>query len=262
MTDWDAKQYLKFERERTRPARDLLAAVALDRAAHIVDLGCGPGNSTQLLVERFRDAAVMGLDTSPDMLAKARAAVPSARFEEADVTAWAADGGGAQPAPDLMFANAVLQWVPDHANLLPRLVSRLATGGVLAVQMPDNLDEPSHALMRRVAADVPFASKLAAAAGARTTLGSFDDFYRSLRPVSASVDLWRTTYVHPLEGAGAIVEWLKATGLRPFLDPLDAAEKVAFLDRFRRELEHAYPRQSDGMSLLRFPRLFIVATRA
>ncbi len=256
MTDWNAAQYLKFERERTRAARDLLAAVVLNEPKLIVDLGCGPGNSTQLLVDRYPSAQVLGIDTSADMLAKARTAVPDARFEMADVAAWTPSH-----APDLIFANAVLQWVPDHATLLPRLVSCLAPGGVLALQMPDNLDEPSHALMRKVAAEEPFTAKLAQAAAARTNLGVFDVFYKWLEPVASDIDIWRTTYVHPLDGPSAIVEWVKATGLRPFVDPLSDAERVDFLARYEAELETPYPRQADGKSLLRFPRLFIAATR-
>ena len=256
MADWNAAQYLKFEDERTRPARDLLSAVSLADPSRIVDLGCGPGNSTQLLVERYPKAEILGLDTSPDMLAKARKTVPAARFEQADVAMWRPD-----TAPDLIFANAVLQWLPDHATLLPRLLSCLAPGGVLAIQMPDNLDEPSHGLMRATAAAMPFAAKLAAAAAARTALASFETFYGWLKPGAADVDLWRTTYVHRMDGAAAIVEWVKATGLRPFVDPLTEQERVAFLKAYEVALAGAYPRQADGKALLRFPRLFIVATR-
>lgn len=257
MADWNAAQYLKFERERTRPASDLLAAVDLENPKRIVDLGCGPGNSTCLLVNRYSRANILGIDTSPDMLAKARKALPDVSFEQADVAAWKPD-----IAPDLIFANAVLQWVPDHAHLLPSLLSFLAPGGVLAVQMPDNLDAPSHALMRSTARAMPFASKLAEAAGARTTLASFETFYSWLKPDAADVDLWRTTYVHRLDGAPAIVEWVKATGLRPFIDPLTDEEHAAFVERYEEALSIAYPRQADGKSLLRFPRLFIVATKA
>ena len=256
MADWNAAQYLLFERERTRPARDLLAAVPVADARAAVDLGCGPGNSTVLLAERFPDAAVTGVDTSPDMLGKARAACPGARFVQGDLAAWRPDA-----APDLLFANAVLQWVPDHAALLPRLMGLLAPGGVLAAQMPDNLDEPSHALMREVAASLPFAPKLAGAAAARTVLAPFDTFYDWLRPHAAAVELWRTTYVHALDGAPAIVEWVKATGLRPFLQPLDAAEQECFIADYARALERAYPRHADGKALLRFPRFFLVAVK-
>lgn len=256
MNDWNAALYLRFERERTRPAIDLLAAVPLAQPRRIVDLGCGPGNSTKLLVDRFPRAEILGVDTSPDMLAKARAAVPQALFAQADVARW-------EPAApvDLIFANAVLQWVPDHADLLPRLMQCLSPGGALAVQMPDNLDEPSHALMRAVAAEPPFAAKLAQASVARAALGTFEDFYGWLQPDATDVDLWRTTYVHPLDGAAAIVEWVKATGLRPFLDPLAADERTEFLMRYAAAIAKAYRRQGDGKTLLRFPRRFFVAIK-
>ena len=167
MADWDTGQYLKFADERTRPAADLLARVPLDAPARVVDLGCGPGNSTALLSARFPRAAITGLDSSPAMLEEARRTLPALTFVEADLATWAPD-----VPPDLIFANAVLQWLPDHAALLPRLAGFLAPGGCLAVQVPDNLDEPSHRLMRAVAEEDPFREALSGAAGARTTLGT------------------------------------------------------------------------------------------
>jgi trans-aconitate 2-methyltransferase len=256
MEDWSARQYLRFAAERTRPARDLLARVPEGERRRIVDLGCGPGNSTELLARRFPQAEIVGLDSSDAMLAEARARLPHLRFEKADVAAWR----GAAPL-DLIFGNAVLQWVPGHLALMVRLVAQLAPGGCLAIQMPDNFEEPSHRLMRAVAARRPFAHKLGDAAAARETIGAFADYYEALAPHCAVVDLWRTTYVHVLLGPDAIVEWVKATGLRPFLDPLDAAEKEAFLAAYRQGIASAYPARADGRALLPFPRLFIVATR-
>ena len=148
MADWSAGQYLKFEDERTRPARDLLAHVPLAKARKIADLGCGPGNSTELLVERFPDAEVIGIDSSPAMLAAARKRLPQCRFIEADVGQWQPEQG-----TDLIFANAVFHWVPDHAKVLARLAGTLAPGGVLAVQMPDNLEEPLHVLAAQTASE-------------------------------------------------------------------------------------------------------------
>ena len=255
--DWSAKQYTAFEDERTRPVRDLLAAVPDQAAPSAVDLGCGPGNSTELLVRRFPDAEVTGLDSSPDMIAAARARLPQLRFEVADISAW--DAAGPFGA---ILANAVLQWLPGHAALLPRLAAKLAPGGSLAVQMPDNLDEPAHRLMREVAADGPWAGKLAHAAGVREAMGTPDWYYGVLRPHCARVDVWRTTYHHPLSGgAEAVVEWFKGSGLRPFLQPLDAGERAGFLAEYRGRIARAYPALPDGSVLLPFPRLFLVATR-
>lgn len=255
--DWSAKQYTAFEDERTRPVRDLLAAVPGRAASAAVDLGCGPGNSTELLLRRCPDAEVTGLDSSPDMIAAARARLPHLRFQVANIAAWDAAGPF-----DVILANAVLQWLPDHAALLPRLAAKLAPGGSLAVQMPDNLDEPAHRLMREVAADGPWTAKLARAAGAREAMGTPGWYYGVLRPHCALVDIWRTTYHHPLAGgADAVVEWFKGSGLRPFLAPLNAAETAGFLAEYRSRIAGAYPALPDGSVLLPFPRLFLVATR-
>jgi len=150
MEDWSARQYLKFEDERTRPPRDLLAQVPLQRPHRAVDLGCGPGNSTELLLERFPGAEVIGLDSSPDMLKKARERLPACRFVEGDIAAFVPE-----PPTDLIFGNAVMQWLPDHAAIMRRLIEALPQGGVLAVQMPDNLAEPAQLLMRELAARGP-----------------------------------------------------------------------------------------------------------
>lgn len=257
MVGWSAKQYTAFEDERTRPVRDLLAAVPGQAAAAAVDLGCGPGNSTELLLQRFPDAEVTGLDSSPDMIAAARARLPQLRFEVTDISTWDAAGPF-----DAILANAVLQWLPDHASLLPRLAAKLAPGGSLAVQMPDNLDEPAHRIMRDVAADGLWAAKLAAAVGMRAGMGTPDWYYGLLRPHCARVDVWRTTYHHPLAGgADDVVEWFKGSGLRPFLAPLNAGEQAGFLAEYRSRIADAYPALADGSVLLPFPRLFMVGTR-
>ena len=256
MGDWDASQYLKFEDERTRPAADLLARVPLDDPKLVVDLGCGPGNSTELLARRFPQAQVTGLDKSPDMIAKARARLPEIRFEEADAGTWAP----AAPV-DLLYSNAALHWLPDHEALFTKLAASLAPGGCLAVQMPDTLGEDVHVLAREVAASGPWAEKLAATAEARATIASFEDTYAWLCTECRHVDIWQTIYVHPLDGAEAIVAWIKSTGLRPFLDPLDADEQAEFLRHYTARIADAYPRQPDGKALLRFPRRFIVAIR-
>jgi trans-aconitate 2-methyltransferase len=253
--NWSADQYATFEDERNRPVRDLLAALPDLDARTAVDIGCGPGNSTELLAARFPAAASSGFDSSADMIAAARKRLPHLQFQVLDIGAWSA------PGPfDVLLANAVLQWLPDHETLLPALVGKLAPGGVLAVQMPDNLGEPAHRLMRETAAAGPWADKLAAVSALRTSIAAAGWYYELLRSRCAHVDVWRTTYHHPLAGAAAVVEWFKGSGLRPFLDPLDDGERAAYLRRYRAAVEKAYPSLS-GTVLLPFPRLFIVAIR-
>lgn len=257
-SDWSARQYLKFEDERSRPAHDLLLQVpALPRdgaQARIVDLGCGPGNSTELLAYRYPQARLAGIDNSPDMLAEARRRLPAVDFIEADLAGWLPDADH-----DLVYANAVYQWLPDHPALLARVLAALKPGAVLAVQMPDNLGEPTHRLMTEVARAGPWAHKLTHAA--RAPLPAPRHYYDLLAPHAARLDLFHIVYNHALCGPEAVVEWVQGTGLRPFLDPLDAAERAEFLARYAARIGEAYPRARDGKVLLRFPRLFIVAQR-
>jgi trans-aconitate 2-methyltransferase len=254
---WSAKQYIAFEDERTRPVRDLVWALPEREALSVIDLGCGPGNSTEVLAARFPGAAISGIDSSPDMIAAARARLPRVPFTIGGIEEWKGD----EPF-DVIMANAVLQWVPDHARLLPSLVGRLASGGSLAIQMPDNLDSPAHRLMRDIAAQAPWARTLAAASAARTPIGDANGYYAMLRPLCSRVDVWRTTYHHPLPGgAAAVVEWFRGSGLRPFLEPLDAVSRAAYVGRYTAAVAQAYPALPDGSVLLPFPRLFIVATR-
>ena len=256
-SDWNPGLYLRYADERTRAAHDLLARVPLAEAANVVDLGCGPGNSTELLVARFPTARLLGMDSSPAMVEEARQRLPQCRFELGDVSTW-------QPhaAPNVLFANALLQWVPGHEALFPRLLSLLAPGGVLAVQMPDNLEEPSHRLMREVAASGPWASSIGDAARLRAPILSVERYYDLLAPAAAHVDIWRTAYQHRMASPAAIVTWLRATGLRPFLQPLNDELRAGFLAEYEQRLALAYPARADGQLLFSFPRLFVVAQRA
>lgn len=250
---WSAKQYTTFEQERTRPVRDLVAAIPDGPVRSAIDLGCGPGNSTEVLAARFPDATVTGVDNSEDMLAAARERLPKLRFELADIGHW-------QPSErfDVILANASLQWLPDHATLYPRLQSLLSDGGHLAIQTPDNMEEPAHRLARQVASEGPWA----ALTGAVTHPPRHSaEYYYELMRAHGAVDVWRTTYFHPLAGHQAVVEWFKGSALRPYLAPLDASQKASFLARYLALISDAYPALEDGTVLLPFPRLFIVARR-
>jgi trans-aconitate 2-methyltransferase len=250
---WNDAQYLKFGDERTRPARELLVRVPLGRAAVVVDLGCGPGNSTALLRERWPDAKLTGIDNSPEMLERARRDFPSIEWILGD-----AGGYRASEPVDLLFANAVLHWLPHHATLFPSLIEQVRTGGVLAVQMPQSFQEPSHRLMREVRARLmPGRSEVTAA----TPVESAAFYYDLLAPRATAVDIWRTTYEHVMPDAAAIVEWVKGTGLRPYLDGLTEGERAAYLSEYQAALELVYPAQIDGKRLFSFPRLFVVAVR-
>ncbi len=256
MPDWDAARYRRFEDDRTRPSRELLARVPLGEAKLAYDLGCGPGNSTELIIERFPHARVIGVDSSPAMLEEARRRLPGTSFVKGELSVWTP-----QETPDLLFANAVFQWVPDHPATLKRLFGGLGSGAVLAVQMPDNLDEPSHALMREAASGGPWAARMAKAAAARGRLPEPAIYYDLLKPLAVSVDIWHTIYHHVLADDHAIVDWVRSTGLRPFLEALAPGEQEPFLESYRARLAKAYPPRIDGKVLLRFPRLFIVARR-
>lgn len=254
MHSWDAGQYLRFADERTRPALDLLARLDLAAPGQIVDLGCGPGNSTALLRRRWPEAAVTGLDTSVEMLETARRGHPGIAFVAGDIAQWA------PPEPcDLVFSNAALQWVGDHGRLIARLMRAVAPGGALAVQMPRNHDFATHALMRRVAAEGPWRERLI---GTRdpSPVQPPEFYYDCLAPLSARVVLWETNYIQVMDGIPAIIQWLHGTGLRPFLARLTEEENPRFLDRYAALLAEAFPPRADGKVLLPYPRLFFIAT--
>ncbi|EAU36025.1 trans-aconitate 2-methyltransferase [Aspergillus terreus NIH2624] len=254
--DWSASQYLKFADERTLPARELLARVPLEAPKTIVDLGCGPGNSTAVLAARYPGAHIVGLDSSPDMIQKAKSTLPEIDFRVADLRSYTPSS-----PTDLFFSNAVLQWLrrDERIEVVKRLLRTQSPGGVFAFQVPDNLMEPSHVLMRDVAARGPWAETLTHVH--RDGIQSPQEIYDELIPLCATVSIFHTHYYHSLENHEAIVEWLKGTGLRPYVDPLGPAEKKAFIAEYLKRLEGAYPRSVDGRVLLRFPRLFVVAVR-
>lgn len=256
---WDPGQYLKFGGERLRPALDLLARVPLEAPARVVDLGCGTGSLTRILAERFAQAAVTGLDGSPEMLATAaRAAGPGERiaWRQADIAGWTA-----QPPADLIYSNAALHWLADHERLFPHLMAQLAPGGVLAVQMPRNHHAPSHTLIEQGIQRRPgLAGRLKANPRPAPVAGP-EFYFDLLRPLCASLDIWETEYLHVLKGDDPVVEWTRATALKPVLEVLGPEEREAFIAEYKEGCRAAYPRRADGSTLFAFRRIFVVAVR-
>lgn len=257
-TGWDPSQYQRFEAERDRAAQDLLARLPPDLSPReIWDLGCGAGQHAIQLQRRHPGAAVHGLDSSAAMLDQARSAGPDIDWRPGDVAVWRPE-----VPPDLIFANASLQWVPDHAALFPRLVQSLAPGGVLAVQMPMAHETLHHTVMRDVAAQGPWADRLAGV-GTIAPLLSAEIYYDLLAPDCDGLDIWSTRYLHVLGGPDPVLEWMKGTALRPCLSALadDPSMRRAFLSVLGARLAEVLPARPDGATLLPFPRLFLVARR-
>ncbi len=255
-SDWNPSLYMKFVDERTRAARDLLARVPLDSASLVYDLGCGPGNSSELLARRFPEADLTGVDTSDAMLAHARLRAPKATFVRLSIADWTPDA-----PPNLIFSNAALHFLPDHHKLIPRLAESLAPGGVFAPQMPSTANESSHAHMRMVAAEGPWSSRLVPVAKTQPLIAALDDYYEWLHPISSAIELWMTTYVYMFDSAAGVADFFAGSALQPFLERLSDDERCTFLSRYRDGLREAYPAQSDGKVLLPYPRLFLVAVR-
>jgi trans-aconitate 2-methyltransferase len=251
---WDPKVYLDFEDERTRPAVELLARVPLKSPAHVIDLGCGPGNSTALLARRWPKAKLEGLDASEPMLDQARRSGIQAVWHSGDIPSWSP-----QHRYDVIFANASLHWIADQDALLARLMGHLEDGGVLAFQVPANFNEPSHKLMRDVAAQGPWAQKLH---GVRNmVLGSARAYYEMLEQRASHLDIWRTEYLQVLDGEDPVLRWVSGTGLRPFVNALEGEERAAFVAAYKARLNEAYPMRKSGKTLFPFQRLFVVARR-
>ena len=252
---WDPERYLLFADERGRPFLDLLARVGAERPRRIVDLGCGAGNLTALLADRWPGADVVGLDSSPEMIEAARRSVDGVSFEVADLRDWSPGAGGV----DVLVSNATLQWVPGHLDLLPRLVAALAPGGRLAFQVPGNVDEPSHTIRAELAAEEPYADHTRGVAVPASHGPA--DYLDALARLGCRVDAWETTYLHVLTGPDPVFTWVSGTGARPTLQALPDDLRPAFEAEFRRRLAQAYPDRGYGV-VLPFRRVFVVAQMA
>jgi trans-aconitate 2-methyltransferase len=254
---WDAQQYLKFSDERSRPFGDLLDRIVTTNVKFIADLGCGPGNLTRNLSERWPTARVLGVDNSPEMLEQARSLEIAGRldFLQADIRSWSPD----EPV-DLIVSNAAFQWVNDHAALLARLVTFLSSAGTLAVQMPYHFQNPAHLAIEAIKVDPRWRESLWGVGLQQQSVMPLEWYVERLLDLGLTVDAWQTTYIHILSGENPVLEWFKGTALRPLLKALEPKNQAEFLRELGDRLKAAYPVKG-SVTLLPFPRVFFAATR-
>jgi trans-aconitate 2-methyltransferase len=257
VSTWDPARYLRYEAERTRPCRDLAARVEVDRPRWVVDLGCGPGNSTAVLRARWPEARLLGVDSSAEMLRAARTSGVAAEWAEGNIESWVPEA-----PPDVVFSNAAFHWVPDHLGVMARLVGRLGPRGAIAVQVPANDADESHAALRAVVDRPAWRARLASVSRGEEVPPPAA-YYDRLAPLTERVDLWDTEYVHVLDGPADVVEWTRSTMLRPWLAALgDGPDADRFLAEYAEEVARRYPTRPDGRVLFPFRRRFLVAYRA
>jgi len=257
MPSWDPEVYARYKVYRDRPALDLLLQIPDDlKPREIWDLGCGAGEQAALLAARHPQARTFGLDSSAEMLAMARGRASKVRWIEGDLDQWS------PPAPvDLIYSNSVLQWLPDHDQLFPRLAAALAPDGVLACQMSQSFDQSWHVALRDLAAEPAWAAQLEGVQALRHVARP-EAYFDWLSATCGEIDIWTTTYLHVLEGDDPVVDWMSGSGLRPYLDALpDKAQRAQFLEAYRARLAEVLPPRADGQTLFPFPRLFIIARR-
>lgn len=254
---WDAAEYLKYSDERARPFVDLLSQVPGNNMRLIVDLGCGAGNLTRILADRWPEARVIGVDSSEEMLAEAvpKTVTGRLKFVRADIENWSADA-----TVDLIISNAALHWVDDHAAVLSRLTTMLAPRGTLAVQMPNRFGTPSQIAIEQTVADPRWASVLQGVGLHRESVRPLLWYVHHLHDLGYKVNAWETTYFHVMTGKKPVLQWLKGTALRPLIERLQKEQQTEFLQSLGLRLEDAYPAR-EGVTVFPMPRLFFVATR-
>lgn len=254
---WDPAKYVQFGGHRDRPFFDLTTRIAAERPGRVVDLGCGPGNLTATLANRWPEADVVGVDSSADMLDRAAllTGLPNLRFELQDIAGWAPPAG-----TDVVVSNAALQWVPGHQDLMRRWLADLAPGSWFALQVPGNFDAPSHVLMRELAESPRWASRLGGVLGGGDSAGNGPDYLAILLDAGFTADAWETTYQHVLQGSDPVLEWVRGTALRPVLAALSAEDASRFEDEYAAALREAYPPTRHG-TVLPFRRIFAVGQK-
>lgn len=255
MSDWNSKQYLKFKAQRTQPAIDL--AARLDGSpSEIIDLGCGPGNSARVLKNRFPNAHIVGVDSSENMLQKARSENPDLEFAQLDING---DMSAYHGKYDVVFSNACFQWLPNHRELLPRVFKLLKSGGVLAAQIPMNYDEPIHKIIQRVSESAKWSDRFPE----KRIFGTLTvpEYHDVLSSLTNDFEIWQTTYCHRMPSIESIIEWYRSTGLRTYLAALSEEDGAEFIAEISEELQKEYTKQANGEIIFRFPRFFFIAKR-
>lgn len=256
MTDWSANQYTKFIKERTQPAIDLANKITLSNPRKIIDIGCGPGNSTRVLADKFNDAYIVGADNSQNMLDKAKSLNPDLNFMLFDASR---DFTDIKERFDVVFSNACIQWIPNHRELIKNMMGILNDGGMLAVQTPMNYQEPIHLIIGELIKSRKWKNKFAnPRLFYNLTQGEYFDL---LSEVTDDFSIWETVYCHRMPSHESIIEWYKGTGLRPYLNELSEHEAEEFEREVYNEVVKAYPIQSNGEIIFRFPRFFFTATK-
>lgn len=272
MAGWNPEQYLKFGDERTQPCRDLAARISIPHVRTVIDLGCGPGNSTQVLAARWPDAQITGLDSDTSMINAAIESHARGRWITGDIAKWAAGqppNEAAQDAPsedaetyDVVFSNAALQWLPDHATLSPQLFSHVASGGALAFQIPSSQDRPAYRLLREMAASIAWRKWFPSGRVRGWHAHEWEFYYDLLAPLASRVDVWLTEYFHVMPRAETVVEWYGATGMRPYLAAIgEDADRQKFVAEYTEKIRAAYKPRPDGKILFPFLRIFLIAYR-
>jgi trans-aconitate 2-methyltransferase len=256
LADWNSDLYLKFGKERTQPAIDLVNRINVAAPQRIVDIGCGPGNSTRVLAERFKGARVLGIDSSPNMIEAAKNLNPGLEFSLCDA---GRDLKSLGSGFDIVFSNACIQWIPDHPKLLKDMMELLRAGGVLAVQIPNQFEQPIHNIICETAAREKWAEKLGVARPFYNLKQS--EYFDVLSGISSDFEIWETTYYHRLKSHEDIIEWYRGTGLKPYLDRLSDEDKADFERDVLYSVRQQYPVQRNGEVIFRFPRLFFTAIK-
>ncbi len=259
-THWNPNLYLKFSDHRLRPGLELLNRISSISPKTIYDLGCGAGELTRIISEQWPMASVYGIDNSKEMLEQAAKTPSNVQWQEMNISHWVPD-----KKPDLIYSNATLHWVDNHYKLFTQLIEFLNTGGTLAIQMPLSWDLPSHRLMRETLANggqnaTTLGTQELRDAVANKWVEDAEVYYDLLRNYTENIDIWQTEYLHILKGQDPVLDWVKATGLRPILNGLEDKEREIFLAEYSRRLRDVYPTRPDGCTLYPFRRLFIVAT--